>query len=61
MEGMKMTNSEAYKIIGDRAAELAKQPEVQARMVAMVQNGSTKEQAEAWLYTCAIGTLIISK
>ncbi len=54
-----MTNYEAYKIIGDRAAELSTQPEVQAKMVEMVKSGSTKEQVEAWLYICAIGTLII--
>ena len=41
-----MTNTEAYKIIGERAQELANIPEVQAKMVEMVRNGATKEDAE---------------
>ena len=53
-----MTDSEAYKIIGERVAKLAKMPEVQSKMVEMVHNGSTKEEAEKWLYACAIGTLV---
>ena len=52
-----MTNTEAYKIIGERTQELANIPEVQAEMVEMVRNGATKEDAEKWLYVCAIGTL----
>jgi hypothetical protein len=58
MEAVKMDDKTAYKIIGERAAELAKTPEVQAKMVEMIRNGATKEEAEKWLYTCAIGTLI---
>lgn len=53
-----MTDNEAYKMIGERAAELAKLPAVQSKMVDMVRSGSTKEDAEKWLYTCAIGTLV---
>ena len=53
-----MTNSEAYKMIGARADELSKLPEVQAKMVEMIRDGSTKEDAEKWLYMSAIGTLI---
>ena len=53
-----MTNSEAYKIIGERAQELINVPEIQAKMVEMVRNGTTKEDAEKWLYMCAIGTLV---
>ena len=52
-----MTNTEAYKIIGERTQELSNIPEVQAKMVEMVRNGATKEDAEKWLYMCAIGTL----
>jgi uncharacterized oligopeptide transporter (OPT) family protein len=52
-----MTNTEAYKIIGERTQELANIPEVQAEMVEMVRNGATKEEVEKWLYMCAIGTL----
>ena len=53
-----MTNSEAYRMIGARAEELSKLPEVQAKMIEMVRNGSTKEEAEKWLSACAIGTLV---
>ena len=52
-----MSDSEAYKIIGERTQELANIPEVQAEMVKMVRNGATKEDVEKWLYMCAIGTL----
>ena len=52
-----MSDSEAYKIIGERVTKLAKMPEVQSKMVEMVRNGATKEDAEKWLYMCAIGTL----
>ena len=54
---MEMSDSEAYKIIGERVTELANMPEVQSKMVEMVCSGSTKEEAEKWLYACAIGTL----
>lgn len=53
-----MTNSEAYKMIGERAEQLSNIPGVQAEMVNMVRNGSTKEDTEKWLYMCAVGTLI---
>jgi len=53
-----MSDSEAYKIIGERVQELANIPEVQAKMVEMVRNGATKEEAEKWLYMCAIGTIV---
>ena len=53
-----MTNTEAYKIIGERTQEIANIPEVQAKMIEMVRNGSTKEDTEKWLYMCAVGTLI---
>ena len=53
-----MTNSEAYRMIGARAEELSKLPEVQAKMIEMVRNGSTKEDVEKWLYMSAIGTLV---
>ena len=52
-----MTNSDAYKLIGERAQKLSELPEVQTKMVEMVRNGATKAEAENWLYMCAVGTL----
>jgi len=53
-----MDDKSAYRLIGERAEELSKMPEVQKKMVEMVRSGFTKEDAEKWLYACAIGTLI---
>jgi hypothetical protein len=53
-----MNDQTAYKLIGERAQQLSKIPEVQKKMVDMVNSGKTKEEAEKWLYACAIGTLI---
>jgi len=51
-----MTNSEAYKLIGEKAAELANKPEVQAKMVQIAKTEG-KEEAERWLYLLAIAVL----
>jgi hypothetical protein len=53
-----MDNQTAFKMIGERTKELANIPAVQAKMVEMVNNGHTKEEAEKWLYMCAIGSLM---
>ena len=53
-----MDDKTAYKLIGERTQELANMPEVQKKMVDMVNSGHTKEEAEKWLYMCAIGSLI---
>ena len=53
-----MDNKTAYRLIGERAEELSKMSEVQNKMVEMVNSGKTKEEAEKWLYACAIGTLM---
>lgn len=57
-EVIDMDDKTAYKLIGERTQELANMPEVQAKMVEMVNSGHTKKEAEKWLYMCAIGTLI---
>lgn len=51
-----MTNKEAFTMIGIRAAELAKNPEVQKKMMQIAKERS-KEDAEKWLYMSAIATL----
>lgn len=51
-----MTNSEAYKLIGERAEELAKNEEVQRKMVEIARTEG-KEKAETFLYSLAIATL----
>ena len=51
-----MTDNEAYKLIGERAEELAKEPGVQKEMVRIARTDG-KETAEKWLYMCAIATL----
>ena len=52
-----MTDKEAYKLIGERAEELSKREDVQKKMVEIV-NKDGKAEAEKWLYTAAIATLI---
>ena len=49
-----MTDEEAYKLIGERAEELAKREDVQKKMVEIVN----KDEAEKWLYRVAIATLM---
>lgn len=51
-----MTNSEAFEMIGERAAKLASKPEVQKKMLQIAKEKS-KEEAEKWLYMSAIATL----
>ena len=51
-----MTNKEAFKMIGTRAAELVKKPEVQKKMLQIAKEKG-KEEAEKWLYMSAIATL----
>ncbi len=51
-----MTNKEAFAMIGQRAAELTKEPEVQKKMLQIAKEKGKKE-AEKWLYMSAIATL----
>lgn len=51
-----MTDKEAFEIIGKRAEELAKKPEVQKQMLRNAKEIS-KGEAEKWLYMSAIVTL----
>ena len=51
-----MTNNEAYKLIGERAEELAKNKEIQNKMVEIAKREG-KEKAEKYLYNLAIATL----
>lgn len=51
-----MTDNEAYKLIGEKAAELASKPEVQKKMVQIAKEKG-KEEAEKWLYLLAIAVL----
>ena len=52
-----MKDTQAYKMIGDRAAEMALDPNIQAEMMALVEKGWSKERVEGWLYLNAVGTL----
>jgi len=52
-----VNNSEAYKLIGERAAEMAKNSKIQDEMMKQIKAGKTKEQVEHWLYMCAICSL----
>ena len=49
-----MTDEEAYKLIGERAEELAKREDVQNKMIKI----ANKDEAEKWLYRVAIATLM---
>ena len=52
-----MTDEEAYKLIGERADELAKREDVKKKMVEIaVKDG--KAEAEKWLYMSAIASLM---
>lgn len=53
-----MTDKEAYRLIGERTEELAKDSKIQAKMLEMIHNGETKEEVEKKIYMMAIGTLI---
>ncbi len=52
-----MNNSEAYKLIGERAGEMTKDSKIQNEMMKQIKAGKTREQVEHWLYMCAIGSL----
>ena len=52
-----MNNSEAYKLIGERAGEMTKDSKIQNEMMKQIKAGKTKEQVKNWLYMCAIGSL----
>ena len=52
-----MNNLEAYKLIGKRAEEMAKDSKIQDEMMKQIKAGKTKKQVEQWLYMCAIGSL----
>ena len=54
-----MTDREAYTLIGERAAEIVKRPEVQQKMLEIAQNQGRKE-AEKYLYMLAISTLTLT-
>lgn len=51
-----MTDKEAYKIIGERAEELVKLPEVQKKMIAIAREQDRKA-AERYVYMLAVATL----
>ena len=51
-----MTDNEAYNLIGERAAELTKRPEIQKKMLE-IANAEGKEAAVKWVYLAAIATL----
>lgn len=51
-----MADKEAFKMIGERAEELAEKPEVQNKMLQIAKENG-KEEAEKWLYMSAIATL----
>lgn len=52
-----MTDKEAYRLIGERAEELAKREDVQNKMI-KIANKDGKAEAEKWLYRVAIATLM---
>lgn len=60
MKGAAMTDREAYKLIGERAAELTKRPEIQKKMLE-IANAEGKETAVKWVYLAAIATLYGSR
>ena len=52
-----MTDEEAYKLIGERADELAKREDVKKKMVEIAEKDG-KSESEKWLYRAAIATLM---
>ena len=57
MKVLKMTDLEAYELIGERAEELTKRADVQKKMVEIADNDG-KEEAAKWLEMAAIASLI---
>lgn len=53
---MKMTDEQAYKLIGERTEELSKNKDIQNKMVEIAQKEG-KAKAEQYLYMLAISTL----
>lgn len=51
-----MADKEAFEMIGKRAEELTKKPEVQKKMLQIAKE-KNKAEAEKWLYMSAIATL----
>ena len=51
-----MTDQEAYRLIGERAEALSKDPHFQKVMIQTAKTDG-KEAALKWLYNCAIATL----
>ena len=51
-----MTNTQAFKLIGERAEELTKRADVQKKMVEIAESEG-KENAEKYVYTLAMATL----
>lgn len=51
-----MTNTEAYNLIGERAAELAKDEKVQEKAVEIARTQG-KDAGEKYIYMLAIATL----
>ena len=53
-----ITKDEALNILGERARELAANPEVMREARKMQREGKTFDQIQTWIYHLAIGTLI---
>lgn len=51
-----MTNKEAYALIGERAEQLSKMPDIQKKMIRLARENG-KEAAEKWLYLAAVAAL----
>lgn len=51
-----MTNEQGFAMIGERAAELAKNKDVQKKMLE-IDKSESKEAAIKYVYTLAIATL----
>jgi alkylhydroperoxidase/carboxymuconolactone decarboxylase family protein YurZ len=52
-----MTNEQAYNLIGERAAAIAQNPEVKAKMQKCFEAGMTMEEIQATVTRIAIATL----
>lgn len=53
-----ITKEQALNILGDRARELAANPEIMQEAKKMHDQGKTLEEVQTWIYHLAIGTLI---
>lgn len=52
-----MTDDQAFKIWGERAASLTQNPEIQREMVELAEKNG-RDYAVRWLYMVAAGTLV---